>query len=305
MTRRIPLGRRTATATVMLVLAAIGGLAPVRGPAAHAVPGAPAVPAEHVPAVRAATASVATAAERYGWGTPLPQASDEFDYGSPAAPAKPDPVKWEQAGDEDGCWPGNGRLGGHRCAENSGVVGGVLRQVGETNGDTGWLASRFGQRYGRWEARVRSSETGLEGREVTERYQPLLILWPDSERWPQDGEYDYLENDTPGGDCAQAYLHYPHDENVPVQQEWAATCGTDMTEWHTIAIEWTPDHVRGYVDGRQTYSFSGGADEVRRCIQCAPSMHQTIQLDSTLPDPGTPVRAAVYEVDWVRTYALD
>ncbi|MFF9022234.1 LamG domain-containing protein [Streptomyces eurythermus] len=78
-----------------------------------------------------------------------------------------------------------------------------------------------------------------------------------------------------------------------------------MTEWHTIAVEWTPDHVRGYVDGQQTYSFSGGADEVRRCIQCAPSMHQTIQLDSTLPDHATPVRAAVYEVDWIRTYALD
>jgi hypothetical protein len=31
----------------------------------------------------------------------------------------------------------------------------------------------------------------------------------------------------------------------------------------------------------------------------------TIQLDSTPADHGTPVRGAVHEVDWVRTYALD
>ncbi|MFH9402213.1 glycoside hydrolase family 16 protein [Streptomyces sp. NPDC017638] len=299
MTRGTRGGRWTAAATVTLLLAAAGGHA------AFAPPGARAASAQDVPAVLPGTASVATAAERYGWGTPLAGASDEFGYGAPTAPAQPDPAKWEQAGDEDGCWPGNGGLGGRRCAENSEVVGGVLRQAGEPSGDTGWLAARSGQRYGRWEARVRSSEAGPEGQEVTERYQPLLILWPDSERWPQDGEYDYLENDTPGGDCARAYLHYPHDEDVPAQQEGAATCGIDMTRWHTIAIEWTPDHVRGYLDAEQTYSFSGGAGEVRRCIQCATSMHQTIQLDSTLADHGTPVRGAVYEVDWVRTYALD
>ncbi len=39
------------------------------------------------------------------------------------------------------------------------MVGGVLRQVSESGGDSGWLASKFGQRYGRWEARVRSQAT--------------------------------------------------------------------------------------------------------------------------------------------------
>ncbi|WP_043454079.1 hypothetical protein [Streptomyces fulvoviolaceus] len=39
----------------------------------------------------------ATAAERYGWGDPLPEWSDEFDYGSEAAPAVPDRDKWRAA----------------------------------------------------------------------------------------------------------------------------------------------------------------------------------------------------------------
>ncbi|AXB42875.1 glycoside hydrolase family 16 protein [Amycolatopsis albispora] len=237
-----------------------------------------------------------TAAERYGWGTPIPEGSDEFDYGSADAPAVPDQAKWSLAGGEGGCWPGHAG-NGRRCDAHSRVFGGVLRQTGAENGDTGWLGAKFGQRYGRWEARVRSEATSADnGRQ----YHPLLILWPDSDRWPEDGEYDYLENSAPGEDCAEAFLHYPHDADVPVQQEFAQRCGVDLTQWHNIAIEWTPEHLKGFVDGTEWFSFSGGASDVRQCIQCAPSMHQTIQLDNF---HGTGLQSAVYEVDWVRAYA--
>ncbi|WP_217200100.1 glycoside hydrolase family 16 protein [Streptomyces buecherae] len=237
-----------------------------------------------------------TAAERHGWGPPLRRWSDEFDYGSASKPAVPDPDKWKPAGGGAArCWPGHAG-NGRRCDKNTRVYGGVLRQTGEANGDSGWLASRYGQRYGRWEARVRSEGVGENnGRQ----YHPLLILWPDSERWPQDGEYDYLENGAPGEKCAEAFLHYPHDPDVPVQQKFARKCGVDLSAWHNIAIEWTPDHVRGFVDGVQWYSFSGGANADRECIQCAPSMHQTIQLDNFY---GSGLQGAVYEVDWARVY---
>jgi hypothetical protein len=244
------------------------------------------------------TRAADTAAERYDWGDPLPEWSDEFNYGSEDAPAVPDQDKWSLAGGGvDQCWPGHAG-NGQRCDKNTRVVGDLLRQTGEVNGDSGWLASKFGQQYGRWEARVRSQATGENN---DRQYHPLLILWPDSDAWPEDGEYDYLENGAPGEDCAEAFIHYPHDADADVQQEHAEKCGVDLTQWHNVAIEWTPDHLRGFIDGEEWFTFSGGANDVRECIQCAPSMHQTIQLDNF---HGDDLQSAVYEIDWARVYEL-
>jgi hypothetical protein len=259
----------------------------------------PAAPPPSTPPTTAAPPAPGqvTAAGRYGWGDPIPEGSDEFDYGSEAYPAAPDRARWDLAGRGEECWPGHAGSG-RRCEGNARVVGDLLRITGEANGDTGWIASTFGQEYGRWEARVRSEATGPDnGRQ----YHPLLILWPDSNQHPNDGEYDYLENGEPGAACAQAFIHYPHDDGVPVQQEFAERCDVDLTQWHNFAIEWTPDHIKGFVDGVEWFSFSGGENDVRRCIQCSPGMHQTIQLDNFYGDTMQP---AVYEVDWARAYAL-
>jgi hypothetical protein len=231
-----------------------------------------------------------TAAELFGWGTPLP-ASDEFNY-----TGSPDDTKWSPAGE---CWPGHGG-NGQRCASNSVVGNGYLRMTGEANGDTGWLASTLNKQYGRWEARIRSNATGADnGRQ----YHPLLIVWPESERWPQDGEYDFLENGAPGEACAESFIHYPHNAGTDVQQEFAEEpdCGAPLSEWHNVALEWTPDLVRGFIDGKQWFSYSGGANSVRRCIQCMPSGHLTIQLDNFYGDDLQP---ATYDIDWVRIYNL-
>ncbi|MBC3189919.1 family 16 glycosylhydrolase [Pseudonocardia sp. C8] len=231
-----------------------------------------------------------TAAERHGWGTPLP-ASDEFDYTGP-----PDPARWHHAGE---CWPGHAGNGG-RCASRSTVDGTKLVQTGLADGDSAWVASRLDQQYGRWEARVRSEGTGPDnGR----RYHPLLIIWPSSDRWPEDGEYDFLENGAPGEPCAEAFIHYPHGRG-PVQQEFVreTDCGAPLSEWHNVAIEWTPDHIKGFIDGDEWFSFSGGALGSRRDIQAMPSGHLTIQLDNFF---GGNMQPATYEVDWVRIYDLD
>ncbi|NKI39868.1 glycoside hydrolase family 16 protein [Streptomyces physcomitrii] len=280
---RLRLAALGASAACLLTLTAT-----LSGPASATGTGGPA----------AAPAAPDSAAERYDWGTPVAAGTDEFDYGSEDAPARPDDAKWSLPGADGECWDGHAG-NGRRCSDNSRVVGGLLRQSGAENGDSGWMGSKFGQRYGRWEARVRSEATGEDnGRQ----YHPLLILWPDSDRWPEDGEYDYLENTAPGEDCSEAFIHYPHNPDAAVQQEHAEKCGVDLTQWHNIAVEWTPDHVKGFVDGEEWFSFSGGANDVRDCIQCAPSMHQTIQLDNFF---GDSMQSAVYEVDWTRAYSID
>ncbi|OLM16300.1 hypothetical protein Ae707Ps1_0558 [Pseudonocardia sp. Ae707_Ps1] len=231
-----------------------------------------------------------TAAERFGWGTPLP-ASDEFDY-----TGRPDPERWNHPGE---CWPGHDGNGG-RCLSRSTVDGEKLVQTGLRNGDSAWISSKFNQQYGRWEARVRSEANGPDnGRQ----YHPLLIIWPQSDRWPQDGEYDFLENGAPGEQCAEAFIHYPHGRGA-IQQEFVreTDCGEPLSEWHNVAVEWTPDHIKGFIDGEEWFSFSGGAQAGRRAIQDMPSGHLTIQLDNFF---GGDMQPATYEVDWVRIYDLD
>lgn len=230
-----------------------------------------------------------TAAERFGWGTPLP-GSDEFNY-----TGAPDPNKWTAAGE---CWAGHAG-NGKRCASNSTVNGGALVQTGEANGDSAWLASKLGQQYGRWEARVRTEALSPDnGR----KYHPLLIVWPDSNQWPNHGEYDFFENQAPGQDSVEAWLHYPHNPGIPVQQEHAVKTGVNTSEWHNIAFEWTPTHIKGFIDGVEFYSFSDGAKSgTRGPIQAMPSGHLTIQLDNFF---GADMQEAKYEVDWARIYAL-
>ncbi|MFE3248574.1 hypothetical protein [Streptomyces sp. NPDC059209] len=72
--------------------------------------------------------------------------------------------------------------------------------------------------------------------------------------------------------------HYPHAEDVPVRQECARECGVDLSRWHGVAIGWTPEHLRGFIDGKEWLGFSGGANANadRDLTQCAPPMRSPV-----------------------------
>ena len=246
-------------------------------------PAPPSAPAPRTPAPAptpdkkpSGTGSGTTAAERYGWGTPIAAGSDEFNG------SKVDTSKWSQP---DGCWDGHAG-NGRRCGKNNVVSGGVLTQVGEANGDTGWLSSRHETQYGRWEARVRS-----EGGQGDRSYNTLLIIWPTSDEHVRDGEYDWLENGDPGASCAEAYLHYPGE--TPKKQEHAERCGVDFTQWQNVAFEWDRECLRGYLNGARWYELCG-AD-----IAGMPRGALAIQLDNFY---GGDMKPAKFQVDWVRAF---
>jgi hypothetical protein len=231
------------------------------------------------------------AAVRYNWGQPM-TVSDEFNYGTPASPARVDAVKWSDAGN---CFAGH-NSNGRRCGKNSVVDGSKLVMTGDANGDTGWLAQELDRQYGRWEVRARSFNIGTSGG----NYHPVFLIWPTSEQWPADGEYDWLENSVPGDSCAGAFLHYPHP-SLPVQQEPASKCPVDLSQWHNFAFEWTSQYVKGYIDGEEWFSFANGQGPAgRSCIQCMPSGHLNIQLDNFTGSSG--LKPAEVDVDWVRVY---
>ncbi|MDT0305921.1 glycoside hydrolase family 16 protein [Streptomyces sp. DSM 44917] len=235
----------------------------------------------------AGAAGPAEAAVRYGWGEPLP-VSDEFGYAG-----VPDPARWALPRGEEGCWEGHAG-NGRRCAANSAVADGILTLTGEEDGDTGWLRQRHETRYGRWEVRSRSRNTGAEGG----LYHPLHLIWPTEGNRLENGEYDWVEYADPDAQCLTAFLHYPRSPTD--ERERSDLCPVDMTRWHTFAFEWTARGLVGYVDGVEWFRYSGGADDERGDIQAMPSGHLTIQLDNFTGAGG--LRPAVFEVDWVRVY---
>ena len=71
----------------------------------------------------------------------------------------------------------------------------------------------------------------------------------------------------------------------------------DATQWHNWAVEWTPDHIAAFVDGKQWWRT-----DKPEALPPGP-MHLCIQLD-WFPKSGAAVQTSHMYVDWVRQYPL-
>jgi hypothetical protein len=213
------------------------------------------------------------AAVVHGWGSVV--AGDEFNGTSV------DTSKW-------GLYNGPGHAGnGRRLPQQITEGNGYLTITGLPNGDSGGMDWNNGQMYGRWEARMRVNQVDTGGHP----YHPVLILWPDSEDWPDGGEYDYAESNA-GSTTMNAFLHYGDGTSDGAQEGFSTT--VDLTQWHNYAIEWTSGHITGYLDGQQWFTTSDSF------VQAPGPMHETIQLDDFFPDGG--LNQATMDVNWLRMY---
>src|SRR5256714_317456 len=103
--------------------------------------------------------------------------------------------------------------------------------VGNVSGGLCWCRGLGNQTYGVWQVRARfEAGTG---------YGQAILLWPESNHWPQDGELDFVE--TPGGPKTTAIgtVHWGADN-----QQDARKAQGDFTAWHTYAVEWRGDHAQ-------------------------------------------------------------
>jgi hypothetical protein len=244
-------------------------------------------------AISAASNSITVAASTeaavlYSWGTPL-ASSDELNY-----TGTPNSSKWGSP------YNGPGHDGnGTRTPDAIEMTGSGMRIHGYADGRQGGIAHSLNQQYGKWEVRARTGFVGSSG----DAYHAVLIIWPQSEQWPQDGEYDFFEV-TMGQTGAAAFMHYPHDPGT-VQQIGYTKSDVDITQYHNYAFEWTSAGLIGYIDGVQWFTASGGSrttpTPARRNIQTMPSGHLTMQVDMFSPT-GTAMREGYLDVDWVRIY---
>ena len=211
-----------------------------------------------------------SAAAKFGWGKP--NRTDDFSGGLDKS--------W-------GVYNGPGHGGkGRRTPDAVSVKDGVLTITGDPQGNTAGMAWGDGQKYGRWEGRVKAP--------VGDRsYNALLLLWPDAENWPVGGEVDFMEMSDHTRQTTDMFLHYGSSNS---QLHGEVTI--DATEWHNWAVEWTPDHITAFVDGKQWFHT-----EKKEALPPGP-MHLCIQLD-WFPKSGAAVQTSHMYVDWVRQYSLD
>jgi len=181
--------------------------------------------------------------------------------------------------------PGHNKNGRRSPAAIS-VSDGVLTIDGDSAGTTGGLAWRGGQKYGRWEGRVRAPASDRS-------YNALLLLWPDSENWPAGGEIDFMEMDDSTRQRTSMFVHFGPDD-----RQLTSRVKADATQWHNWAVEWTPDHIATFLDGNEWYRTSNPL------AQPPGPMHLCIQLDWFPANAGSKVQQSSMQVDWVAQYPL-
>ncbi|MCW2718281.1 glycoside hydrolase family 16 protein [Pseudonocardia sp.] len=234
--------------------------APTKAPTTTAAP--PTKKAAPAPTA-AGTGTGTTAAQQLGWGTPT--RSDDFSAGL----------------DQWGVYDGAGHGGnGRRTPDAVSAADGILTITGDENGNSGGMSWGDGQKYGRWEARVRSTAGS---------YHPVMLLWPTAENWPIGGEIDWMEISDPLRRTADTFLHYGANNN-----QVQGSVDVDATQWHNWAVEWSPQGVTTYLDGKVWWKTTTTS------ILPPGPMHMTIQLDNFGGNP----KSTQMQVDWVRQYGI-
>ena len=81
-------------------------------------------------------------------------------------------------------------------------------------------------------------------------YHAVLLLWPDNEdEGGYGGEIDFMENSDPTRQSTEMFVHYG-DEDTQLHGD----VDVDATQWHNWAVEWAPDHITAFLDGKQWWS---------------------------------------------------
>jgi WD40 repeat protein len=170
------------------------------------------------------------------------------------------------------------------------LIGHVQKPYGDVSGGIAYNAN---QTYGRWVVRFRAG--------VGAGYAPVVLLWPRG-KWPDDGEIDVAEITNPLRHGGSENLHLGKTNRHTGHQ---ISPTVNFTRWHTLAVDWLPDHITFWIDGKSVWTkklAAGDADYIP-----STPFHLALQNDQGC-DTGcktnkdTP-RQVIMRVDWVKVYA--
>lgn len=316
--------RRLATSRSAAHRRALVRTAALRSARAHAVARqasgtstSPATSTVTSPATRAATRAASRPASRPAASTPSSadetgkRTSTTLSGGSPSGQAAPhgDLPGWHQKYVEDfatdvatGSFPGayashwyayadgvkdTSRNGTYMPSKVLSVHDGVLDYAIHSEGGQHLVSApvmrdTYGQVYGRYSVRFRSDQLG--------GYKNAWLLWPDSGRWPDDGEIDGPEGDLDG--TINAFSHFAR----PSGGQDVFTSNASFSSWHTVTIEWVPGRVTFHLDGAVLGTSTQNVPTT--------AMHWVLQTETSLGGsaPANGVAGHVL-IDWVALYA--
>lgn len=224
--------------------------------------------------------------------TPTTQAPSKnvSSQGSASAPA---PSGWKLFASDDfngnslnrsnwGVYEGRGNHNiGWRKSSAVSVYGGAAHVKGN-NDIAGGFAYQKGFTYGRYEIRAKLSKGGGG-------YNTALMLWPNSERWPEDVEVDISEIFSGAYGKSYSFHHWAKDN-----KQTGKSTAIDTSQYHTYAVEWDAGKVQYSIDGKVTMTITEKA-----AVPHNPHF-MAIQLD--VANKGKRVNGTTLDVDWVKMY---
>ena len=115
------------------------------------------------------------------------------------------------------------------------------------------------------------------------------LLWPKSERWPEDGEIDYYECGAASTNVS-CFVHRQNGTSGSDQTVFNKTL--DQGKWHVVCLEWKAGQsVKWFVDGQQV-----GSTMVARVPST--KMRLVLQIESS----GTPLSTTHVQYDWIKVH---
>jgi endo-1,3-1,4-beta-glycanase ExoK len=164
---------------------------------------------------------------------------------------------------------------------------------GNVSGGVCWCKGVGNQLYGIWQVRARF--------DAGRGYGQAILLWPQSNRWPQDGELDFVETPRAQKNVAYGTIHWGTDN----QSDETELTG-DFTQWHVYTVEWRPDRVRMFVDNQVLYDSAASKQHpvipstpMQLAMQQEPGPFDTNWVPA--PNATTPDQVVMH-IDWVRIY---
>lgn len=103
---------------------------------------------------------------------------------------------------------------------------------------SGGMAHKLNQTYGRFEARVRCED------DPSEIMSGVLLTWPQSEVWPQDGENDFYETGTGHRTSTSGWNTFIHYGTVGSDKDYYHHANVDARQWHTVRMDWTANTIK-------------------------------------------------------------
>ncbi len=176
-----------------------------------------------------------------------------------------------------------------RTSRATSVSGGMLRMTGGIYGGkdlSGGVASTLLQQYGRWEVRLRT--------EAGAGYSAVALLMPEDVTPSNYAEVDFVEVGDIPRRLSGVFVHGNNGQRA------AGSMRADFTQWHTAAVDWLPDRLTFWLDGKMVWNYTGPLVPRNRTMGLA--LQNDVICDGALcRNAATPATVTMY-VDWVRVY---